>query len=102
MKLKLYRYNGGDCGRMGVIESLCLMTTEQVNWLTGQYVYLDEPLGKHSEIRLDFEDGEWEVLNDNPIVIDALLEIFPDKLLSGFNLYEYTKEQASERADEDE
>ena len=81
-----------DFGRMGTIEYVGIMTEEEMKSMIGKNVWLDEPLGKHSEVELWFEEGEFVEKSDDQDLINKLLEIFPSRLISGFNLPEYVKE----------
>ena len=85
--LRLYRFFW-DCGRMGQIESLFFATEEQIIELLGKEVYLDDVLGKHSEIfgTVEREDLEEIVLSEN--TLQELSSVFENHIC-GYNPLDY-------------
>lgn len=74
-----------DCGRQGEVEGLFKATKEEVENAIGKEVYFGEILGKHSEIYGTIEEGEIELVSDNPIEVINATE-------SGYNPLEYLEE----------
>ena len=75
-----------DCGRQGEVEGLFKATKEEVENAIGKEVYFGEILGKHSEVYGTLEEGEIELVSDNPIEVMNATE-------SGYNPLEYLEEQ---------
>ena len=74
-----------DCGRQGEVEGLFKATREEVENAIGKEVYFGEILGKHNEIYGMIEEGEIELVSDNPIEVMSAKE-------SGYNPLEYLSE----------
>ena len=74
-----------DCGRQGEVEGLFKATKEEVKNAIGKDVYFGEILGKHSEVYGTIEEGEIELVSDNPIEVMNATE-------SGYNPLEYLSE----------
>jgi hypothetical protein len=73
-----------DCGRQGEIEGLFKATKEEVENAIGKDVYFGEILGKHSEVYGTIEEGEIELVSDNPLEVMSATE-------SGYNPLEYLR-----------
>ena len=58
-----------DCGRQGDVEGVFKATKEEVENAIGKEVYFGEILGKHSEVYGTLEDGECELISDDPIYV---------------------------------
>ena len=74
-----------DCGRQGKVEGLFKATKEEVENAIGKEVYFGEILGKHSEVYGTIEEGEIELVSDDPIEVMSATE-------SGYNPLEYLSE----------
>jgi hypothetical protein len=74
-----------DCGRQGEVKGLFKATKEEVKNAIGKDVYFGEILGKHSEVYGTIEEGEIELVSDNPIEVMNATE-------SGYNPLEYLSE----------
>jgi hypothetical protein len=75
--MKLYQYYE-DCGRMGSIEGLLILTDEEVTKYK-QYtevLYWDELLGKHSEGNFLFSDDTLTVID----IPEDVVKILHDKI----------------------
>lgn len=69
-----YKYNE-YCGRMGELTSIFFADSEDVAEMLKGKVFLDEPLGKHSQITLDFTRGDGKnlkLLSDDPETVAML------------------------------
>lgn len=71
-----------DCRRQGEVEGLFKATKEEVENAIGKKVYFGEILGKHSEVYGTIEEGEIQLVSDNPIEVMNATE-------SGYNPLEY-------------
>ena len=88
--MKLYRYSI-DYGRMGDIEGVFFSTDEELKTAKGKEVYLDDVLGKHSEIVFDFDPDILEEI----VLPDDVIKILFDavgKNVSGINPLEFIYE----------
>lgn len=74
-----------DCGRQGEVEGVFKATKEEVENAIGKEVYFGEILGKHSEVFGKLEDGECELISDDPLYVMNALE-------SGYNPLNYIEE----------
>ena len=71
-----------DCGRQGSVEGVFKATREEIKKAIGQNVYFGEILGKHSEVYGVLEEGDLELLSDNPVEVMNAIE-------SGYNPLDY-------------
>lgn len=69
----LWRFHW-DCGRHGSVE------VEEVDAAIGKEVYFGEILGKHSEVYGIIEDGEIEIISDDPLIVKNATESGYDPL----------------------
>lgn len=70
---KLWRYHL-DFGRMGQISSTFFATYEEIEQLKTKSIWMDDVLGKHSEVTLDFTDLEEGELEEITGLSDSTLE----------------------------
>ena len=102
MRKKLYSYYE-DCGRMGAIEGLFLLTDEQ----KAKYMKYtdclqwDELLGKHSEGTFQFDDARLTEIELPAEVCDLLFEKI-GQVLSGPFDFDYFDEMIVEMGEEDD
>lgn len=75
-----------DCGRQGEVEGLFKATKEEVDAAIGKEVYFGEILGKHSEVYGTLEDGEIELVSDDPLTVKNAFE-------TGYNPLDYLEEE---------
>lgn len=99
--MKLYQYYE-DCGRMGSIEGLLILTDEEVAKYKQytNHLYWDELLGKHSEGNFLFSDDTLTVID----IPEDVVEILHDKIgkvVSGPFDLDYFDELIQEAIDED-
>lgn len=72
---KLYKYHE-DCGREGILAGLFVAEEETVQEAIGKKYYVDDILGKHSEVYGQLKgDSVEEVTKDQTFLYD-LLEVF--------------------------
>lgn len=88
MKQAIFSF-GCDFGRSGELEGKFVSTQEKVDRLieSGLEVYFGEVLGKHSEVYGAIEEGDIELVSDDPTVVKVFID---NKLASGFDPFEYT------------
>lgn len=91
-----------DCGRSGEVSGVFICTKQQIADAVGKEVYFGEILGKHSEVYGTLDDGDIEILSDDPKVIEVLLGVFPDGEISGYNPLSYIQETDEEDYEEGE
>ena len=89
-----------DCGRSGDVEGVFICTKQQIADAVGKDVYFGEILGKHSEVYGTLDEGDIEILSDDPKVIEVLLGVFPDGEISGYNPLSYVQEEDYEEGEE--
>lgn len=101
--MNLYRINL-DCGRMGNIYGIFVATPDEVKALQDQTIYFGEVLGKHSEIDWSFEDGEVELVSDDPAFIAKCeeLKLVPFGIDPVARMKEQIEEDEYESEDDDE
>jgi len=99
--MKLYQYYE-DCGRMGSIEGLLILTDEEVEKYKQytNHLYWDELLGKHSEGNFLFSDDTLTVI-DLPVDVVKILHDKIGKVVSGPFDLDYFDELIQEAIDED-
>jgi len=88
MSKAIYRLNF-DCQRMGSLQGIFVALKEDVEILkfNAIQIYFGEVLGKHSEVYGPVDDGEIEMVTDDPTAV----EIFEKyDLASGYNPFQYT------------
>lgn len=77
-----------DCGRQGSVEGIFKATKEEVDAAIGKEVYFGEILGKHSEVYGIIEDGEIEIISDDPLIVKNATE-------SGYDPLDYLRYECS-------
>ncbi len=95
MKNGIYEFSE-EFGRQGTLESLIIMTDEDAKWIIGKRVYLDDCLGKHSEVDIVFEAGDYKLITDDEEFIYHALRYFPEGLLSGYDFLSMAKDRVQE------
>lgn len=83
-----------DCGRQGEVEGVFKATKEEVANAIGKEVYFGEILGRHSEVYGTLEEGECEIISDNPLYVLNAIE-------SGYNPLDYIEDEYTEDEDEE-
>ena len=76
------------CGRMGDVEGVFKARKSFVESVIGNSVYFGEILGKHSEVFGTLEEGDLEIISEDPIVVMNTPE-------SGYNPLEYIQLECS-------
>lgn len=76
-----------DC-RNGCVEGIFKATKEEVDAAIGKEVCFGEILGKHSEVYGIIEDGEIEIITDDPLIVKHATE-------SGYNPLDYLRYECS-------
>ena len=89
-----------NCGRSGDIDGIFIADKETVEDAYGKHIYLGEVLGTHSEVYGDIDQGDIKIVSEDQIVIEILLNIFPDGCIGGFNPLEYIQETNEEDEDD--
>lgn len=84
-----------DCGRMGELNGAFFATDQQINKVLGFDICLDDVLGKHSEIEVELERDQFEVLEISAESTAAITEMF-GTTLSGVNPINEAEEQNEE------
>jgi hypothetical protein len=87
-----------DCGRMGELTGAFFATEEELAHALGYEIWLDEPLGKHSEIEVELERDQFEALEISDQSVAVITEKF-GTTLSGFNPVEIAEDQLEENGD---
>jgi len=85
----LWRFSW-SVGRAGELESIFPATRAEVEELYGQYIVFGEVLGKHSDVQGTLEADEFEVISEDP----QLVELFRKHVGStGHNPFDYIEEE---------
>lgn len=100
--MKLYQYYE-DCGRMGSIEGLLILTDQEAAKYKQytNYLWWDELLGKHSEGYFNFSDDTLTII-DIPEDVVEILHNKIGKVVSGPFDLDYFDEQIEEGIASDE
>ena len=83
-----------DCVRSGDVEGLFVTTLEDIEKITGKYVYFGEILGKHPEVSGDI-DGlgkDINIVTDDQEFIAKFESIMGSGTVSGYNPFDYYEE----------
>jgi hypothetical protein len=85
-------------GRAGKLEGLFITTPEDLAKVCKTTIYFGEVLGKHSEVEMDFEMGDFKLLSTNEFYIRTLQRKFDTNshTLMGYNPVEYLRDQEEE------
>jgi hypothetical protein len=75
-----------NCGRQGKVEGIFKATKDDVKDAIGEEVNFGEILGKHSEVYGVIEEGEINLVSDDPIVVVNSKE-------SGYNPLDYLRRE---------
>lgn len=79
----LYRFFV-DCGRSGDLEGLFVATPGELEEAYGHKLYFGEVLGKHSDVTVDFQPEDVELVTDDQDFVKKLVEFVGDPV-SGFD-----------------
>ncbi len=87
-----------DFGRDGYLEGLFIASKSDVEGAIGKTAYFGEVLGKHSDISLELEEGDFEIKSEDKDLIVGLHDAFgcTSFLLSGYNPLDYIDEAYGE------
>lgn len=85
--MKMYRYNQ-DFGRMGHLSGIFLADAEDLGWFMGAEIWVDEALGKHSEVQVCFNMNTIELLDVSDQTVQDLFRVI-GKNISGTTPYDY-------------
>ena len=85
---KLYSYS--ESFRGGCIEGLFVSTDEELKRLYGKDLYYGECLGKHSELTLRFEEGDFTVQTEDQAFIEKFEELIG---YTGYYPFDYIQQQ---------
>lgn len=88
-----------DCHRQGSIEGIFTAEKKDVEAAIGKHVSFGEVLGKHSDVYGTIEEGEIELLTDDPTFIAKFDEF---KCSSGFNPLNYIQTDEDEEGESEE
>ena len=72
-------------GRMGKLDGLFVATEQQVVSLVGKTINFGEVLGKHSNIKWTFEEGEIVKLDVSQTTVEELVSVLKKDTISGIN-----------------
>jgi len=78
-----------EYGRQGTVEGLFKATKQEIEKAIGNQVYFGEILGKHSEVFGTLDDGDCELISDDPLYVINALE-------SGYNPLHYINDEEDE------
>ena len=90
-----------DCGRMGELNGAFFATDQELERVLGYEVYLDDVLGKHSEITVELERDQFTALE----ISEQSVAVITEKLgttLSGINPISCAEEHNEELWEEDD
>lgn len=98
--MKLYRYQQ-DYGRMGSLDGVFIADEKDVKWFMGAEVWADDVLGKHSEVRVTFNENTVQALDISDQAVDELYKVL-GKNISGTTPYDfdYMIDERHEESDE--
>ena len=94
--LGLYQYNFSFRG--GELQGTFTCDKEIISQLYGKNIYFGEVLGKHSELSIDFDEADFELLTDDQEFISKYELLVGD---TGYNPFDYLPEAEYDK-DEDE
>lgn len=85
--MRMYRYSE-DFGRMGTLSGVFLADADDLGWFMGAEVWVDEALGKHSEVQVHFNMNTIELLDVSDQTVQDLFRVL-GKNISGTTPYDY-------------
>ena len=88
-----------NCGRMGELDGLFIITEDELKSWYGREAYFGEVLGKHSEIDGMIEESDFTIKSDDQEFIAKIEELLGDHL-SGFYPGDYIDEPEEESEEE--
>jgi hypothetical protein len=77
-----------DYGRQGEVEGRFFATQEEVDELTGQSICFGEILGRHSDVVIEFEEGDINLVTSDRSFFKKAKELNVD-LETGYNPLRY-------------
>ena len=94
---KLYSYS--DSGRGWCIEGMFVSDDESLKELYDKDLYYGEVCGKHSELTLNFSEGDFKVVTEDQDFIRKFIDLIG---YSGYNPFDYLPDDEDEIEEEDE
>lgn len=85
--MKMYRYNQ-DFGRMGDLSGVFIADEKDLAWFMGAEIWVDDILGKHSEIKVSFNFSTIHVIDVSEQTVAELHSVL-GKNISGTTPYDY-------------
>ena len=83
--MKLYRYQQ-DYGRMGDLDGVFIADETDLKWFMGAEVWVNDVLGKHSEIQVTFNENTVKELAVSEQAVQELFDVL-GKDVSGMTPY---------------
>jgi hypothetical protein len=97
--IALYKYHQ-DYGRMGTLEGVFIMDEDKYNdYVKGRSVWEFDILGKHSEVRVEFNDDTVTKLDVSDTTVADMLKVL-GVVISGITPHDYF-DQFAEQDEED-
>ena len=75
-----------DCGRQGVVSGIFAADSDDFRVILGKKFYMDDVLGKHSEICGVFDEGDFQVVTDDKGAVD-IFDTY--QLACGYNPFDF-------------
>lgn len=86
--MKLWKFHQ-EYGRMGSLSSMFFATDMQIETLKQHSIYLDDVLGKHSEVEVYFNDKNLVELKLSQSTINELQTVVGDFISGDFYPFDY-------------
>ena len=83
---KIFKYSL-NYGRMGTLEGMFFSTEEEIGKILGKEIYFGDVLGKHSNINVEFERSDFEVVEVTDDFVKTIKEL--GLVPNGYNPLEY-------------
>lgn len=88
-------------GRGGTLEGIFVTTKEELASIYGKDIHFGEIDGKHSDVTMNFEEKDFEILDTDQSFIQRCVEIFGANI-AGYNPVDYYISWLQDNPEEDE
>ena len=93
----IYRF-GLDYGRMGEIDAVFVVDSDDIKKIDGETIYFGEILGKHSDVECEVSAEHFELISDKPEEVEMFERL---QLQCGHSPFDHW-DQEEDESDEEE
>ena len=82
-----------DCGRSGDLHGLFVCEKEELDGAYGKVAHFGEVLGKHSDVVVTLDEGDFEIMSDDKELIAKLVKVAGSYDVCGYNPLHWAEDE---------